>query len=86
MSELPVLYESADIARLAGITPGLIRRMAANGEITASYVTARGGRLFSAGEVETFLKWYRLKHKAKIQRRTDAFLDRMERERETWTE
>ena len=48
--------ETADVARRAGITPGLVRREAAAGRLEAAAVTERGGRLFSAEAVRRYLE------------------------------
>jgi len=48
--------QTADVARRAGITPGLVRREAASGRLEAAAVTERGGRLFSPNAVRRYLE------------------------------
>ena len=48
-------FESADVARQVGISPGLVRREAASGKIEVGAVTARGGRLFREEDVRRYL-------------------------------
>jgi hypothetical protein len=47
--------ETADIAKRAGITPGLVRREAAEGKIKVAAVTLRGSRLFHPDDVREYL-------------------------------
>jgi len=49
-------FETADVARRADITPGLVRREAADGKIEAAAVTERGGRLFRPDAVRRYLE------------------------------
>lgn len=49
------MFETADVAKRAGVTPGLVRREAAQGRIEAAAVTERGGRLFRPETVRRYL-------------------------------
>jgi lipid-binding SYLF domain-containing protein len=48
--------ESADIARVEGITTAAVRLAVAAGKITVAAVTARGTRLFRRADVEAYSK------------------------------
>ena len=61
--------ETADVARRAGVTPGLVRREAAEGKLEAAAVTERGGRLFSAESVQRYLEERRTRRVARERRR-----------------
>jgi hypothetical protein len=52
---MEIFLESADVARQAGVTPGLVRREAAAGRLVAGAKTARGGRLFQEEAVRRYL-------------------------------
>jgi hypothetical protein len=60
--------ETADVARRAGITPGLVRREAAEGKLAATAVTERGGRLFSPEAVQRYLAERRARRLARERR------------------
>jgi DNA-binding transcriptional MerR regulator len=49
-------HETADVARRAGITPGLVRREAAEGRLETAAVTERGGRLFTPEAIRRYLE------------------------------
>jgi predicted site-specific integrase-resolvase len=53
---MELFLETADVANRAGVTPGLVRRDAAQGRLEAVAVTQRGGRLFSAEAVQHYLE------------------------------
>ena len=50
------LYASADVAKLANLTPAAIRAAAVAGRITPVAVTAGGIRLYSQDAVDSFLR------------------------------
>lgn len=50
------LLESADVARLANVTPGMIRIDAEAGHLPPVAITRRGVRLFRLADVETYLR------------------------------
>jgi DNA-binding transcriptional MerR regulator len=61
-------FETADVAKRAGITPGLVRREAAEGKLEATAVTERGGRLFSADAVRRYLEGRRARRDTRERR------------------
>jgi hypothetical protein len=48
-------FETADIARQARVSTGLVRRQAAQGKIEVAAVTLRGSRLFRPKAVRRYL-------------------------------
>jgi len=48
------LLESADVARLSGVTPATVRRDAARGMIPVAAVTPNGTRLFRRENAEQY--------------------------------
>jgi hypothetical protein len=61
-------FETADIARCAGITPELVRRDAAEGRLNADAVTERGCRLFGSKEVRRYLAEREVRCRARKER------------------
>jgi DNA-binding transcriptional MerR regulator len=49
---LPELLESADAARVLGLTPATVRQLARRGVLQIAGVTPRGVRLFARESVE----------------------------------
>jgi DNA-binding transcriptional MerR regulator len=66
--EMDTFLETADVAKRAGITPGLVRREAAEGRLEATAVTERGGRLFSTETVRRYLEERRSRRAARKRR------------------
>jgi hypothetical protein len=48
--------EGADVARVRGVTPGMVRRDAQAGRLRTAGRTARGGRLYRAEDIEAYVR------------------------------
>jgi hypothetical protein len=66
---METFLETADIARRAGITPGLVRREAAQGKLEVAATTERGGRLFRPDAVGRYLAERKIRRDARAERR-----------------
>ena len=65
---MQTFLQTADVARRAGITPGLVRREAVDGSLETAAVTERGGRLFNAEAVHRYLEERRTRRAAQARR------------------
>ncbi len=50
------MLESADVARLLGVTPAAVRQMARRGALAPILTTTRGLRIFRRADVDEFLR------------------------------
>jgi len=48
--------EGADVARIRGVTPGMVRRDAEAQRLRTAARTARGGRLYRTEDVATYVR------------------------------
>ncbi len=62
---MEVFFESADVAKRAGISAGLARREAAQGRLEVAATTPRGVRLFRPAAVERYAEQRRQRRAAR---------------------